>query len=211
MSTRVVIVDDHGLLRDGLEAMLLAAHRDFEVVAKAGKAGEARATIARLQPALTVIDASLPDDEGVTLARELVAGGLCSVLLLAATEREDLARSALDAGVQGLALKAQAGAEVVDGIQAVARGERYVAPSLRYLLDGASPRPRGPLTMLTPREREIFDLAVKGLSNEAMAKELTISRKTVETHRARINSKLDVHSSADLVRFAASHGLLQAS
>jgi DNA-binding NarL/FixJ family response regulator len=210
MTTRVVIVDDHGLLRDGLEAILLASHRDFEIVGKAGRAGEARATIARLQPALTVVDASQPDDEGMVLARELVSTGQCNVLLLAATEREDLARSALDAGVQGFALKAQGGSEVVDGASAVMRGERYVAPAMRYLLDGGGPRPRGPLTMLTPREREIFDLAVRGLSNEAMAKELTISRKTVETHRARINSKLDVHSSADLVRFAASHGLLPA-
>src|SRR5262249_4792008 len=152
-----------------------------------------------------------PGVDGVTAAREILRRvPTTKVLILSAYTHADRLREALAAGISGWAGKDQSSDELVTALKRVAAGETYVAPRLEGLAhpnqDGGSPEP---LSLLSPREREIFELIVRGFSNEGIAKELSISAKTVETHRAHINKKLEVHSTADLVRFAARRGLLR--
>lgn len=118
-----------------------------------------------------------------------------------------IATGAFEAGARGYALKTELPLAILEGIRAVARGELYLSPGLpRSVLSGrGSDDPLGPLTL---REREVFSLVVGGLSNESVAHELDISVKTVQTHRAKINEKLGVHSTGELVRFAAIRGLI---
>lgn len=209
MTVRVAIVDDHDLFRDGLKAVLHTSGHAFEVVGEAATARAGAAVVARTRPDVTLVDLALPDGDGVALARELVRDQSCRVLVLTMHDAPELAREALSAGVHGYAVKALPAAELLRALDVVSRGERYVAPSLADAL--AAPGAAngvGALRSLTARERDVFRLAVRGASNDAIARELHISRKTVETHRARVNTKLDVHSAADLVRYAARHGLL---
>jgi DNA-binding NarL/FixJ family response regulator len=217
MTLRVAIVDDHDLFRDGLKAVLHTAGRDLEVVGEANSARTGADVVARTRPDIALIDLALPDGDGVVLARDLVRDQICRVLVVSMHEGAELAREALAAGVQGYAVKALPATELLHAVDVVAKGGRYVAPSLADALaspDASNGNGNGygngsaALRSLTARERDVFRLAVRGASNDAIARELHISRKTVETHRARVNTKLDVHSAADLVRFAARHGLL---
>src|SRR5262249_9080680 len=166
-----------------------------------------------------VVDISLPGLDGISVTRELVQRhpGLRAIMLTAYSG-EDYVVRALSSGATGYALKAQPAGEIIEGIRAVARGERYLAPAISAtvipkLNSGKKTTSAGqnPLDGLTAREREIFNLVVRGFSNVGMAEELCISIKTVETHRANINRKLRVHSSAQLVRFAALRGLVSDS
>jgi two-component system response regulator NreC len=209
--TTLVLVDDHTLFRDGLRAIISGTH-DLRVVGEAGDAQEARRIVDEQQPEVVVLDVTLPGTSGIAIVPDLkrCAPGT-HILILTMHDSVELATDALNAGVVGYALKDQPADEILDAIRTVRRGEPYLASRMpRSLLD---PRKRAavkhPLTALSPREREIFDLAVRGWSNEAIASELVISVKTVETHRARINKKLDAHSTADLVRYASKHGLIR--
>ena len=209
MSIRVAVIDDHELFRDGLKAVLHTSGRDVEVVGESATAHAGLAMVMRTRPDVALVDVALPDGDGMTVARELVRDQICRVMVVSMHDQPELAREAVAAGAQGYALKALPAAELLSGLETVARGGRYIAPSLAAAL--ASPggvNGFGALRSLTSRERDVFRLAVRGASNDAIARELRISRKTVETHRARVNTKLDVHSAADLVRFAARHGLL---
>jgi len=208
MSIRVVIIDDHEMFRDGLKAVLAMAGRDIEVVGEAGTARAGGALVNRVTPDVALVDLGLPDSDGVSLARELAREQGCRVLVVTMYAGPELAREVMVAGVQGYVVKTQPAAELVRAIEIVAEGGRYIAPGLADLVTSPSANGTTVLRSLTNRERDVFRLAVRGASNDAIARELSISRKTVETHRARVNTKLDVHSAADLVRFAARHGLL---
>jgi DNA-binding NarL/FixJ family response regulator len=217
MPIRIALVDDHRLFRDGVRS-LLARNADLEVVAEASRADEAYSAIDETKPDVVLLDYFLPGVAGPTVAREILRRGEDNhILMLSMYLDEDRVAQALEAGALGYASKDQSAPELVEAIRAVARGDRYLAPPLsRALLeeylrirrDGT--RAATPLGALTAREKEIFELAVRGLSNEAIAQHLTISKRTVETHRGRILRKLHVHSATELVRFAARHGLLEA-
>jgi DNA-binding NarL/FixJ family response regulator len=217
MSIRIALVDDHRLFREGIRS-LLASNPDFEVVAEAAHADQAYSAIDATKPDVVLLDYFLPGVAGPTVAREILRRGDDNrILMLSMYLDEDRVAQALEAGALGYASKDQSAPELIEAIRAVARGDRYLAPPLsRALLEeylrirrnGA--RAATPLGALTAREKEIFELAVRGLSNEAIAQHLTISKRTVETHRGRILRKLHVHSATDLVRFAARHGLLEA-
>jgi len=207
---RLMLVDDHNLFRDGLR-MVLGRYDDLEVVAEAADARQALAAADASRPDVVVLDVSLPGMDGVQAARELQRRQPAARLLVVSMhEREEDVARALAAGVRGYAFKSQRSDEVVEAIRAVGRGEQYVPPTVsRFVLDellraGAV---GGPLAALSQREREVCHLLVRGLGNDAIAQQLCISVKTVETHRARILKKLRVHSIADLIRLAARHGL----
>lgn len=207
---RVVLVDDHLVFREGLAA-ILGAHPDIALVGDASDLRSAVAVTERARPDVVVLDIGLPGASGLDVARELVrVAPRVKILLLTMHRLQEYIEEALAAGVSGYALKTQPSSAIVDAIRTVARGELYLAPArhedaeLGGRTEPASPTP----DVLTKREREIFDLVVGGLSNEAIGKRLFISVKTVETHRARINRKLNVHSTAGLVRFAVKHGWL---
>jgi two-component system response regulator NreC len=211
MSCTVAIVDDHALFREGLRAML-AATPDVLVVAEASSTEEALAAVRGKKPQVVVLDLMLPGIGGSGIARELLREDpLRRVLVLSMATDEVHVADALHAGVLGYATKRQSAAEVVDAIRAVSRGERYLAPEVADLAPGAAHRavPTS-LASLTAREREIFGLCVAGLASKEIARQLLISPRTVETHRARILRKLGVRSAVDLVRLAARHGLLPA-
>ncbi|HTO96839.1 MAG TPA: response regulator transcription factor [Myxococcales bacterium] len=210
----VALVDDHLLFREGLRAMLSSAP-DLKIVAEASNAQEAIPAILAAQPEVVVLDVMLPGVSGIGIARQLLRDDPGRrVLALSMVADEAHVADALQAGVLGYACKSQSAAEVVEAIRTVARGETYLAPQVsdfvvsdyRRLRSGE--KPPSPLASLTAREREIFELCVQGNPTGKIARLLSISPRTVETHRGRILRKLNAHSAVDLVRLAARWGLL---
>jgi DNA-binding NarL/FixJ family response regulator len=207
---RLLLVDDHALFREGMRA-LLKTETDMEVAATASDGREALRAAEETSADVAVLDVGLPGSNGIALLRDLtrVAPKTRSLMLSMHTAHE-FVRQAFGAGACGYALKDQPPEQVAEAIRSVAHGGRYLAPRLpRTLLEPPSAgAAEGPLATLSAREREIFDLAVRGFTNVSIGATLCISVKTVETHRAHINRKLGVHSASELIRFAARHGLV---
>jgi DNA-binding NarL/FixJ family response regulator len=214
---RVVLIDDHRLFRDGLRA-ILTSYPDLQVAGEASDGRAALELIGSLSFDLIVLDITLPGSNGLAVLRELKRRGIDKpVLVLTMHQHADMVADAFAAGAVGYALKHQSESEIVDAVRTVARRVTYLAPQLSadLLPDARNDRPagaatRGVLALLSSREREIFDLIVRGFTNAAIAKQLFISVKTVETHRTRIMRKLDVHNVGELIRLAARHGFLAA-
>ena len=217
MALRIGIIDDHRLFREGIKE-LLATVGDLAVVAEAESAAEAREIVEREDVDLLLVDWRLPDLPGDVLLRE-IRRRRPSLLLIALTMYGDERHvaEAFAAGANGYVCKDLGVSELVKAIRVVRAGGRYLPPTL----DGGAPAdgfelvsrpPNGdsPMGALTRREREIFSLVVRGLRTTEIASQLEISGRTVETHRGRILRKLRVHSTSDLVRLAARHGLLEA-
>ena len=211
MAIRIALVDDHRIFREGIRA-LFSALPDLEVVADASTAATAREAIAAANPEVVVLDLALPDAPGVQLIQEVANNRSVRVLVLSMHHAEARVREAFEAGATGYALKDQPASEVAEAIRVVHRGGVYLAPSLpRETVSSAHRAPSSSarkLASLSLREREVFNLLVQGSSNKEVSATLGISVKTVETHRMSINRKLDLHSTAELVRFAAIQGLL---
>jgi len=208
-SYTVALIDDHQLFLDGLRAVL-STQADLKVVASTSLARAAASAVHESQPDVVVLDLMMPGLSGLSVVRELLRDNPDRrVLALSMIADEPSVSDALEAGVRGYACKSQPASEVVEAIREVARGHSYLAPQLAdtVLPMPGKRRPR-PLDKLTAREREVFDLTVAGRSTRAVATELVISPRTVETHRARILRKLEAHSALDLVRMAASWGML---
>lgn len=207
MSVRVALIDDHVLFRQGMRAVL-AGRSEATVVAEAGNASDGYTAVGATNPDVVVLDLILPGVNGIAAVRELIRREPNRrVLMLSQVISEEFVSQAFAAGASGYALKEQSMDEVIEAITTVHRGRRYLAPRFpQSLLDGGSKG--GPIGSLSSREQEVFDLLVRGFSNDGIASELHISRKTVETHRSHILKKLDVHSVVDLLRLAARHGLL---
>jgi DNA-binding NarL/FixJ family response regulator len=208
---RIILVDDHQLFRAGLRA-LLTVEPAFEVVAEAGDAREAVTCVETVPHDLVIVDVTLPGSNGIALIRELKRRQKrLPVLVLTMHQHADYVVDAFAAGANGYALKLQSEAEIFEAIRTVGSGGTYAAPAIAQLVRGsATPAHGSVLASLSAREREIFDLLVRGYTNAEVAKQLFISVKTVETHRTRILRKLDVHNIGDLVRLAARHGLIAA-
>jgi DNA-binding NarL/FixJ family response regulator len=205
---RVLLVDDHPLFREGLRAVL-RKQPDVEEVAEAENAHAAYDMAERSRPDLTVMDLALPGTDGVAATRELLRREKGhKVLLLSVHDQEEHVARAFGAGASGYALKTEPIPDVLEAIRAVFRGQTYLAPGIDPIRLKQLTEVEDPLKLLSNREREIFDLLVQGKSNLDVARELFISVKTVETHRAAINRKLFVHSGAELMRFAAVRGLI---
>lgn len=212
MTTTVALVDDHKLFREGLRALLLS-QPGFSVVGEATNAAEALQVVRQTEPDVVVLDMLLPGTGGAAVARELLRQNPTrKVIALSMVKDEQHVASALDAGVLGYASKEQSADDVVSAIRAVAQRQTYLAPGIsRAVVDDARRPPHAeatPLAALTQREREVFDLTVAGIPTAGIARQLFISKRTVETHRARILRKLNAHSATDLVRLAAKLGLL---
>jgi len=213
---RVVIVDDHPVLRDGLRAVL-GSQPGLEVVGEAENAETAYAACESIKPDIVVLDLSLPGLNGVSVTRNLKRRAPdTKVVMFTVHSGEDFVLEALGAGADGYVLKQDPVEVLLNGIRAVSRGELFISPRLpRSVLQTHLRRRSGmdmrisPLDELSQREREVFDLVIFGYTNEGVGQELGVSVKTVETHRTSINRKLGVHSTADLVRLAARRGLLR--
>lgn len=210
---KVLLVDDHHLFREGLRTVL-AATDDITVVGEASTGREAFQMLEELQPDIVTVDVTLPDGDGILATREILRRRPSTrVLMLTMHGNHYYLSQAIAAGARGYALKEQLPTEIVDALRSVARGEIYVAPQLPQDVAAAGGGARRgtattPLDALSPRERDIFDLIVRGYTNTLMAETLHLSVKTIETHRAHINKKLRVHSTGELIRLAALHGLV---
>jgi two-component system, NarL family, response regulator NreC len=210
-SRRVVLADDHALLRDGLRSLLgTLEFSDVEVVGEAADIAEATRVTRLLKPDLLVLDLKMPGGQSVQLIRELISE-LPKLRILVLTMYDDPAflRSVLAAGGHGYLLKRSAYSEFANAIRAVLGGELYVDPSLRSntALRKDEVQATSP-DVLTAREREVFVLLARGLTYAEVGKRLHIGARTVETHRRKILEKLSLETRADLLRYALEFGLL---
>jgi two-component system response regulator NreC len=203
---RVFLVDDHAIVREALRLLLPTKDPSLEVVGEASDGREALAAIPVLQPDLVVVDILLRGMSGIAAIRELRRLRYHGkIVVLSAVKVPTFVAEAFKSGAEGFAFKADGVEELLVAIRRVMNGRRYLSPSLD---DPEAAEGRGTFEELSLREREIFNLVVSGYSNQRMADELFISVKTVETHRSRINRKLHVHSTAQLIRLAALNGLV---
>ena len=209
---RLMLVEDHAVFRSALRELFATREPSFEMVAEAATAQDAWRLADQHQPDITIMDLFLRGESGISATRELCRRHRgARVLILTAVDNPCFVREAFAAGARGYALKEQSAEEIFGAVRVVAGGARYLPPSFdpELMVEGRQDaQSEGLFGQLSAREREIFDLVVAGHGNQRIAAELFISVKTVETHRARINRKLGVHSGVELVRFAALNGRL---
>ena len=211
MSIRVLVVDDHAVVRTGLRRVL-DAEPDIETVGEAPNAERAVFEAMAHKPDVVLMDVVMPGKSGIEIIPTLQQNApQAKVLVLSMQDDPRYLREAFDAGASGYVLKEAADTEVVDAVRAVAAGERYVHPTLgARLVDAeAAERRRADEDPLSEREREVLRLLALGHTNQEIAKLLYISVRTAETHRAHIMQKLRLSSRAELVRYALSEGLLE--
>lgn len=207
---RVLIVDDHAVVRAGLR-LLLEREQDIECAGEAGSAAEAVREARYLQPDVVLLDVTMPGQTGVEALAEIrTAAPRARVLLLSMQDDPSYVREAFAAGALGYVLKEAADAEVVTAVREIASGGRYVHPALgaRLVAAEAEARSRAEDDPLSEREREVLRLLALGHTNQEIAKLLYISVRTAETHRAHIMQKLRLTTRAELVRYAIANGLL---
>lgn len=215
LRTRVLIAEDHAIVREGIR-MILDAEPDFEVVGEAKDGEEAMQLARTLRPDVVVMDISMPHVSGVEATREIKRTlPDTHILILTMHEEESYVFQLLQLGASGYVLKRAAATDLVDAVRAASRGEAFLYPSVarsvvqdyldRLRTGEASERYDG----LTDREREILVLLAEGLTNAQIADRLYISVKTVQTHRSHIMEKLDLHDRTLLVRYAVRKGLIQ--
>lgn len=205
---RVVICDDHSLLREGTRQILERAG-GFEVVAEAADGNEAVAAVERLRPDVVILDVRLPGPNGVEVARRIAAAAPDTrVLMLSAFDEIDYVRAALAAGVAGYLLKTTPGSELVGAVRAACGGMTVLDPSLstHLMRQGGDDRTSDGFDALTSRERDVVALVAEGLPNKAIADRLGISPRTVEGHLNHIFDKLGVTSRLALVRLVMKSG-----
>jgi len=214
MPIRILIADDHGVLRAGLR-VLLDAEPELEVVGEATNGEEALNLAMDKRPNVVLLDISMPGPGGIEVTRRLAAAlPSARVLILTIHEDEALLREAMRAGAAGYITKRAIEPELINAIHAVWRGDVYIHPAMtRALLQDMSittPSGREALVEpLTPRETEVLRLIAHGHTNRQAAEILSISTRTVESHRANIMDKLGVRGRVELVRYAMEHGLLE--
>jgi DNA-binding NarL/FixJ family response regulator len=212
----ILVVDDHPLFREGLKS-LIVRNPMFEVVGETGKGSEALRMAKELEPDLAIVDISLPDRSGIDVTRELSATlPRVRVMIVSMHARIDTITEAFRAGAAGYVVKDSATDMVVQGIEAVSRGEYFLDSSLSQSVVKrlmAFPQKEAKITdrsynTLTSREQEVMRLLAEGLTPKEIGMRLFISPKTVENHRFSIMSKLNLHSAIELVRYAAKLGLI---
>jgi two-component system response regulator NreC len=213
---RILLVDDHAVFREAISSLLVHRDPSVTIVGEAATARDAVTAVLAAEPDVVLMDLMLSGTNGLTAIRELRRlGARCRILVLTAVVEPGFVVDALSAGAEGYALKEQSIEDILAAIARIGHGTSYVAPRMERLLGDAEIRvahdaSEGSLGSLSLREREVFGLIVAGYTNQRIAAELFISVKTVETHRTRINRKLRVHSTVELLRLAALHGLVSA-
>ena len=209
MTIRVLLADDHAIMREGLHA-LLAASPGISVIAEAGNGREALRRTEELAPDVLVMDISMPDLNGIEAARIIRQKypAIRIVMLSMHSSAEHVFR-AFEAGASGFVLKDSAGAEVNEAVHTAHAGGRYLSPALGDIArePGLTDGRASPLDSLSPRERQVLQLVVEGKSSAEIARIVHLSPKTVETYRSRLMKKLGVPDVPSLVKFAIQHGL----
>lgn len=211
---RVLIAEDHSIVRDGVR-MLLQSEPDLVVVAEAANGREAVARAKETHPDVAILDISMPDLSGLDATPLIKAESpQTQVLILTMHESDEYFFRALQLGASGYVLKKAATQDLIAAVRAVARGEAFLYPSVAKKLIGdylnrvqTSAEPND-YARLSDREREVLILIAEGVSNQQIAERLVISASTVQTHRAHILEKLGLQTTADIVKYAVQHGLI---
>jgi two-component system, NarL family, response regulator NreC len=210
---KVLIADDHAIVRAGLRA-LIHSEPTMELVGEATGGFEAIELVEKFQPNVLVLDLSMPDLDGIAVTKKIKPQFPdLHILVLTIHDDEALLKAALKAGAAGYILKHAAETELISAIHSVLRGDMYVDSSMvrKLLSDEALPAVEPPHSTesLTPREIEVLKLIVQGYTNRQIGEELSISMRTAESHRANLGGKLGLHSRVELVRYARQHGLIE--
>jgi DNA-binding NarL/FixJ family response regulator len=207
---KILIVDDHGIVREGLTA-LLNGQSTMKVIGTAADGMEAVVAAERLKPDVVIMDLVLPEISGIdATARIVAARPQTRVVILTAHDSSEHVFRALRAGARGYVLKDGASAELRHAVSVVFEGQRYLSPRITGLVVDAvlrDPPPHSPVDSLSAREREVLHLTVSGASSAEIGLKLSLSRKTVDTYRSRVMGKLGVTDLAALIRFAVAHAL----
>jgi DNA-binding NarL/FixJ family response regulator len=213
MVIRVLLADDHGVLRDGVRR-LLEADAEIKVVAVVDTGWEAVEKSAQLSPDVVVMDITMPELNGIEATRSIVTKAPATgVVILSMHSSAEIIRQALLAGARGYVLKESAGDEVVRAVHAVAAGRRFMGDGVGDKLLAEYPQGpsgRGGIDSLTAHEREILQLVTEGKSNAKAAEIMGLSTRTVETYRSRLMQKLQLEDLPSLVKFAIRHGITSA-
>jgi DNA-binding NarL/FixJ family response regulator len=217
MKLRILIADDHELVRRGLAALLLS-HEGWEVCGDAKDGREAVDKARQLKPDVVILDVGMPNLNGLAATRQLMQHDpSVKVIVLTITDSDQVIREALDAGARGFVLKSDAARDLVTAVEAVQRNRMFFTPRVNDMVlagfldrrenGGTTESPK--LPKLTPREREVIQLLAEGKSSKEVASLLNLSTKTAETHRSNIMRKLGIHSIRDLVVYAVKNDIIQ--
>jgi len=207
--TRILLVDDHTVVRHGFR-MILDAQPDMEVVGEASNGREAVSEAGRLTPDVVVMDVTMPELNGIEATRRIGESvPRARVLALSMHKDSVYVREILRAGARGYLLKDAPQDDLVTAVRALARGEGFISAAVSdAVLSDYRKHVTDPIDLLTTREREVLQMIAEGKTNKEIATTLTLSVYTVEAHRGRIMEKLNLHSSGELVRFAVRNGLI---
>lgn len=213
MAIRVLIADDHAIMREGLRA-ILATNPDLEVIGEAGTGRQAVEVAAARMPEIVIMDVTMPDLNGIEATRRILAAhSRTKVIALSAYAEKQFVLAMLEVGASGYVVKVDASTELLRAIEAVHRGRKYLCSQVAdavvdsYLARQGGGEVSATQAELSSREREIVQLVAEGRSSREIAEALHLSIKTVETHRRNVMARLNLHSVADLVKYAVRHGL----
>lgn|SRR5487761_96225 len=213
---RILLADDHEVVRKGLRA-LLDAHSGWKVIGEASDGREAVEKVAQLKPDIVIMDITMPELTGLEAAKRILADVPGTELLFFTMHNsEQMVHEALGTGAHGYVLKSDASTDLVAAIEALPRHKVFLSPKLAPLVSDGHPKDglkskvaKSPAQVLTSREREVLQLLAEGKSSKEVAGDLNITLKTVETHRANLMAKLDLHSLPSLVRYAIRNKMVQ--
>ncbi len=213
---RLLLADDHAVLRSGLKA-LLTFYPDFIVIGEAENGLQALQLVEELAPDLLLLDLSMPDMNGVDCIKEIRARNLsCPILVLTMYDEAEYIKEVMHAGANGYVLKKSADTELVEAIRKVHSGQKHLSEKAAHALidnllqkpQNENPQENDPYRLLSSREREVLRYLAQGYTNSEIARQMSLSPKTIDTYRSRIMSKLDIHKKSELVNYAIRHKLL---
>lgn len=207
---RVLLADDHTIVRQGLK-LILSAHSDIEVVGEAANGNEAIELARKLTPDIIIMDVAMPEVGGIDATRKITAANPRLRILVLSMHKESVyVREILKAGARGYILKDAIDTELLNAVRSVAKGDGYISPAVSgAILNDLRQNVSNPADLLSPREREVLRLISEGLTNKEVANRLNLSVYTIDSHRGKIMEKLNLHSAGELVRFAVKHGLAE--
>ena len=212
-SVRILVADDHDLVLQGMRA-IFGSEPQWHVCGEATNGRQALALALQLKPDLVVLDVALPELNGIEVARQIRRAMPVPILIVTMHDTDQIVQAAVEAGANGIVLKAEAGRTLANAVRVILSGGEFFSEQVlrvagRDVVEGqARLRPVKPV-LLTSREREVLQLLAEGQANKEVAAALGISTKTAETHRARIMAKLNVHSMTELVRYAIRNSIIQ--
>ena len=205
---KILLADDHTIVRQGLK-LILSSQPDLEVVGEAANGKEAVEQAQKLRPDIVLLDVAMPELNGIEATRRMMEENpRLRILVLSMHKEAVYVREILKAGARGYLLKDVIDTELLNAVRSVARGDGYISPAVSgALLSDYRQNITDPADLLTKREREVLQLIAEGKTNKEVATQLNLSVYTVDSHRAKVMEKLNLHSTGELVRFAIKHGL----